>query len=256
MLQSPGGSKIVYGVATDNTSGRTALFVRDVNGPGHLLAPMDGSPLRWLDDDRILIEQFDGAGVMHSVDTRTGAEEVVFSPPPAPSIKTDGDNDFLFPSGDLRWAVFVRANATGGVLRQDLYDVARQSYVPGVTLGDKAITLAPVGDVALWLDGNKVQAMHLCDRRVVTLGTVSSSSDAVNVRWSADGRFASWSYGATNETTGPESIVFVDLQQGAVAETAKPWGYVRQWSPDGRYVVLNRSGFHGPAGKLAKFEFR
>ena len=58
MLQSPDGSKVVYGVATDTTSGRTALFVRDMLGPGHLLAPINGAPLRWLDTNHVLVEAF------------------------------------------------------------------------------------------------------------------------------------------------------------------------------------------------------
>jgi len=256
MLQSPDGSKVVYGVATDTATGRTALFVRDMVGPGRLLAPINGAPLRWLDANRVLVEAFDEVGVLHSIDTRTGADGIVFSPPPPPSIKAVGDNDFFYLSGDLRWAVFTRSNSAGGVLRQDLFDVERHSYVPGVTLPTKPIALAPMGDVALWLDGNQLRAMHLCDRRAVTIGTVATATDIVNSRWSADGRFASFSFGSTNEETGPERATFVDLQQGAVAEIDKPWGFVRQWSPDGRFVVLSRSGFHGPSSKLASFEFK
>jgi hypothetical protein len=254
MLQSPDGSKIVYGAPTDNTSGRTALWIRDLNGPGRLLAPIDGSLLGWLDQDRVLVQPFDGAGVIHLVDTRTGGDQVVFTPPPPPTVKADSEIDIFDLSGDLRWAVFMRY-AAGSLVRQDLFDVTRQSYVPGANLGTRAIALAPVGDTALWLDGNEVRAMHLCDRRIVTIGTLATSSDLRTLRWSADGRFASLSFGATSEQSGPERVVFVDLQEGAIAEIEKPWGDVRQWSPDGRYVLLNRAGFHGPAAKLAKFEF-
>jgi hypothetical protein len=256
MLQSPDGSKVVYGVATDATSGRTALFIRDMLGPGRLLAPINGAPLRWLDTNLVLVETFDDVGVIHSVDTRTGADRIVFSPPPPPGIKAEGDNDFFDLSGDLRWAVFTRGNAAGSVLRQDLFDVERHSYVPGVTLPTKPIALAPTGDMALWLDGNQLRAMHLCDRRVVTLGTIATATDIVNSRWSADGRFASFSFGSTNEETGPERVTFVDLQQGALAEIDKPWGFVRQWSPDGRFVVLSRSGYHSALSKLARFDFK
>jgi len=98
--------------------------------------------------------------------------------------------------------------------------------------------------------------MHLCDRRAVTIGTVATATDIVSSRWSADGRFASFSLGSTNEETGPERITFVDLQQGAVAEIDRPCGSVRQWSPDGRFVVLSRSGYHGPLTKLARLEFK
>ena len=256
MLQSPDGSKVVYGVATDTTSARTALFMRDMLGPGRLLAPINGSPLRWLDTNHVLVETSDDVGVIHSVDTRTGADRIVFSPPPPPEIRAEGDNDFIYVSGDLRWAVFRRWNSAGAVVRQDLFDVERQSYVPSVTLPTKPIALAPTGDVALWIDGDQLRAMHLCDRRAVTIGTVATATDIVSSRWSADGRFASFSFGSTNEETGPERATVVDLQQGALAEIDKPWGSVRQWSPDGRFVVLSRSGYHGPLSKLARFEFK
>src|SRR5438093_7157705 len=45
MLQSPDGAKVVYGVSADTTSGRTALFMRDMLAPGRLLAPINGAPL-------------------------------------------------------------------------------------------------------------------------------------------------------------------------------------------------------------------
>jgi len=257
MLQSPDGSQVVYGVATDTSSGRTALFVRAMNGAGRLLAPIHGTPLRWLDANHVLVESFDQQGVIHSIDTRTGADQIVFSPPPPPpTVKADGDNDWFHVSGDMRWAVFVRWNAAGSLLRQDLFDVARQSYVPGVTLGTIPIAVTPFGDVALWLEGDQLRAMHLCDRRVVTIGNVPTSTDLVSWRWSADARFAALSFGATTEQTGPERVVFVDLERGAIAHIDKPWGSVRQWSPDGRFLVLSRSAYHGPVSKLAKFEFK
>jgi hypothetical protein len=256
MLQSPDGSKVVYGVATDATIGRTALFIRDMNGPSSLLTPLYGAPFRWLDPDHVLVESFDQAGVIHSVDTRTGADQIVFTPPPPPTAKADGENDWLHLSGDVRWAVFARSSAAGSLLQQNLFDVARQSYVPGVILGTNAMSVAPVGDLALWLEGDQVRAMHLCDRRAVTIGTLAAATDLVNWRWSPDGRFASLSIGATTEQTGPERIVFVDLQHGAIAEIERPWGTVRQWSPDGRFLVLSRSAYHGAVSKLAKFEFK
>ncbi|HVD51403.1 MAG TPA: hypothetical protein VNB51_05130, partial [Candidatus Udaeobacter sp.] len=40
LLQSPDGGSVVYEVATDTTSGRTVLFIRDMLGPGRLLAPI------------------------------------------------------------------------------------------------------------------------------------------------------------------------------------------------------------------------
>jgi hypothetical protein len=254
MLQSTDGTKAVYGVPTDSTSGRTALFVRDMNGPGRLLASINGTPLRWMDANRVLVEPYDEAGVIHSVDIRTGADLVVFSPPPPPTIKAAGDNDWFSVSGDLRWAVFMRWNAAGNLLRQDLFDLARQRYVPGVSLGTNAISLAPAGDIVLWLEGSQLRAMHLCDLRVVTVGSLTSSSSPVTVHWSADARFASFSFGTTTELTGPERIAFVDFRTGKSAEVNTPWGFVSQWSPDGRFVVLNRRGYHGPLSKLARFE--
>ena len=256
LLQSPDGGSVVYEVATDTTSGRTVLFIRDMLGPGRLLAPINGAPLRWLDTNHVLVEAFDEVGVIRSVDTRAGADRIVFSPPPPPEIKAEGDNDFFYVSGDLRWGVFRRWNSAGAVLRQDLFDVERQSYVPSVTLPTKPIALAPTGDVALWIDGDQLRAMHLCDRRAVTIGTVATATDIASPRWSADGRFVSFSLGSTNEETGPERATFVDLQEGALAEIDKPWGSVRQWSPDGRLVVLSRSGYHGPLSKLVRFEFK
>jgi hypothetical protein len=256
MLQSRDGSTVVYGGVVDSATGRTALYVRDTsNSSGRLLAPIHGTPLRWLDADHLLVEPFDQTGVIHSIDTRTGADQIVFSPPSPPTVKADGDNDWFYVSGDLRWAVFARWNAAGSLLRQDLFDLVRQSYVPGVSLGANAIALAPVGDIALWVDGNQLRAMHLCDRRVVNIGTVAASSNLTSVHWNSDGRLAAFSFGATTEQTGPERIVFVDVQTGAIADMEKPWGVASQWSPDGRFLVLTRSGFHGPMSKLAKFEF-
>jgi len=256
MLQSPGGSKVVYGDVMDAVSGNTRLLVRDMSGSGRVLAPIHGAPVGWLDADRVLVEAFDQPGVIHAIDTVTGTDQIVFSPPAPPTIKADGDTDWFRLSGDLRWAIFVRWSASGSLLRQDLFDVTRQTYVPGVTLGANDISVAPVGDVALWLEGTQVRAMHLCDRRVVTIGSVTSSGQLVTTRWSPDGRFAAFSFGVTDEQTGPERLVIVDLHQGAIAEVDRPWGFIRQWSPDGRHVVLSRSGFHGPASKLARFEFR
>ena len=256
MLQSPDGNKVVYGVAADATSGRTALFVRDMSGPGRPLAPIDGAPLGWLDADRVLVEPFAEQGVFHSIDTRTGADQVVFSQPAPPSVKADGDNDFFYPSGDLQWVMFRRFSAAGTLLRQELFDVRRGSYLSGVTLPANPLAVAPVGDVVVWLEGTQLRAMHLCDRRAVNIGAVATATDIVNARWTADGRFVSFSVGATNEEIGPERVIFVDLQRGTIAEIEKPWGFVRQWSPDGHFVVLSRHGYHDSMNRLASFEFR
>lgn len=126
-----------------------------------------------------------------------------------------------------------------------------------MTLGLTDIWLAPSGDLALWLDGTQLRAMHLCDRQAVTLATVTSSPGGVqSITWSGDRRFASFWFGLTDDLTGPERVVVVDLQRGAIAEVERPWGFIRQWSPDRRFVVLGRRGFHDWVSTLARFEFK
>jgi hypothetical protein len=99
--------------------------------------------------------------------------------------------------------------------------------------------------------------MHLCDRRIVTIGTISPSTGAPRgVAWSGDARLLSFTFGTTDVDTGPERVVIVDVQRGLIAEVELPWGSIQQWSPDTNYVVLARSTFHAPASKLAKVDFR
>jgi hypothetical protein len=257
ILQSPDGSRVIYG-GQDPTSGKPGLFAREMNGQARFVAETDGRAYAWLDADHVLIEPLKDLGAVHAIDIRTGADRVVFAPPPPPSAKTtDSDNDGFSLTSDLRWAIFARSNAYGAILRQDLFDVVRQTYVPGGSLGTKDIWIAPVGDIALWLEGSQLRAMHLCDRSVVTIGTVTPSSGGMrSFAWSPDGRFASASFGETTEESGPERIAVVDLQRGVMAEVDHPWGYVQQWSPDGRYVVLQRRGYHVNPSKLARFELR
>lgn len=141
----PEGGPVVYG-DLDPASGKTGLFVRDMNGPERFLVPSDRPAFAWLDADRVLVDPVDEQGIVHAIDTRTGADQIVFAPPPSPTIKADSDVDYFKLSGDLRWAIFIRANADGARVRQDLFDVARQSYVPNVTLGLKDLWLAPIGE--------------------------------------------------------------------------------------------------------------
>jgi hypothetical protein len=255
ILQSPDGQKAVYG-AIDPASGKTALFVRDMNGPERFLAQSARPASAWLDADRVRVDPDNDLGVVRAIDTRGGAEQIVFIAPPAPAVKAEGDLDSFELSGDLRWAIFMRWDARGRLLRQDLFDVAQQRYLSVPMLGLDP-WLAPTGDLAVWLDGTQVRSMHLCDRRVMTIGTISpSTGDARNIAWSPDAQLLSFSFGATNEQTGPERLVVVDVQRGLIAEVERPWGRIQQWSPDARYVVLARSTFFAPATKLAKFEFR
>ena len=255
ILQSPDGRKAVYG-GIDPVSGKTGLFVRDMNGPERFLAQSERPASRWLDADRVRVDPANGLGVVHALDTRGGAEQIVFVPPSPPAIKAEGDMDLFELSGDLRWAIFMRWDAGGVLRRQDLFDVGQYRYVAVPTLGLDP-WLAPVGDLAVWLDGTQVRAMHLCDRRIVTIGTISPSAGAPRgVAWSGDGRLVSFSFGMTDEETGPERVVVIDVQRGVIAEVERPWGRIQQWSPDTNYVVLARSTFHAPATKLAKIDFR
>jgi hypothetical protein len=256
ILQSPDGSRVVYG-GQDPASGRAGLFAREMNGTARFVAQSDGRAYAWLDADRVLVEPLKGLGAVHAIDIRSGADQVVFTPPAPPSAKTtESDNDGFSLTSDLRWAIFARSNAHGAILRQDLFDVVRQTYVPGLSFGTKDIWIAPVSDVALWLEGTELRAMHLCDLNFVMIGAVSLSSGVKSFAWSPDGRFASLSFGETNEETGPERIVVVDVQRGVMAEVDHPWGYVHQFSPDGGYAVLQRRGYHGNPSKLARLELR
>ena len=255
ILQSPDGRKAVYG-GVDPISGRTGLFVRDMNGPERFLAQSDRPASAWLDADRVRLDPVNDLGVVRAIDTRGGAEQIVFIAPPPPAIKAEGDIDSFELSGDLRWAIFQRWDAGGALLLQELFDVAQQRYVAVPTLGLDP-WLSPAGDLAVWLDGTQLRAMHLCDRRVVTIGTISpSTAFPRGVAWSGDGRLLSFSFGMPDQETGPERVVVVDVQRGVIAEVERPWGFIQQWSPDASYVVLSRSTFHAPASKLAKFEFR
>ncbi|MDP9266017.1 MAG: hypothetical protein M3O91_07875 [Chloroflexota bacterium] len=257
IIQSPDGSRLAYG-GQDPVTGKTGLFARELSGPERFVAQIDGRAYGWLDADHVLVESPTELGPVRAIDIRAGTDRIVFAPPPPPTPKAaDSDYDSFSLTADLRWAVFTRTTANGVVLRQDLYDVVRQTYVPGVSLGTKDIRVAPAGDVALWVEGSELRAMHFCDRKVTTIGSVPASSSGLrSFAWSTDGRFASFSFGDTNEENGPERIVVVDLWRGAIAEIDRPWGYIRQWSPDGRFVVLTRRGYHVSSTKLATFEFR
>jgi hypothetical protein len=227
-----------------------------MNGPERFLAQSERPASVWLDVDRVRLDPVKDLDVFRAIDTRSGAEQIVFIAPPPPAVKAPGEFDSFELSGDLRWAIFMRWSASGALLRQDLFDVGQYRYVAVPTLGLDP-WLAPVGDLAVWLDGTQMRAMHLCDRRIVTIGTISPSTSAPRgVAWSGDGRLLSFTFGTTDVDTGPDRLVIVDIQRGLIAEVERPWGSIQQWSPDTNYVVLARSTFHAPASKLAKVEFK
>lgn len=103
VLQSLDGRKVVYG-GVDPASGKTGLFVRDMNGPERFVAPSERPAFAWIDGDRVLVDPLDEHGVVHAIDTRTGADQIVFIPPPPPTVKPNSDVDYFKLSGDMRWA--------------------------------------------------------------------------------------------------------------------------------------------------------
>ena len=96
--------------------------------------------------------------------------------------------------------------------------------------------------------------MHLCDRRIVELGTSAGSAAATTGSWSPDGRYLAMGFGPTFDDTGPESLVIVEPAAGRVGIVNAPWGFIYAWSPDLRYVALGRIGYHDLAARLARFE--
>lgn len=256
LLQSPDGRQVLYG-GVDASSGERGLLVRGLAaGSERFLIQSDRPALRWLDNDTVLVA--DTQGVVRAVDTRTAATRVVFQPAAPPTPKAAEEFDDFDLSGDLRWAVFSRWSKDGSLLRQDLFDVQRQAYVgAGRPLPSSSLSLSPIGDVAVWLDGDQVRAMHLCDRQPVTFGRATGvTASARNVQWSPDGRYFSVSFGEAYEDHGPQRLVVADLVTNSVAQVEAPWGYIQRWSPDLKYVLLFRGGYHTPNVRLASFELR
>lgn len=257
VLQSADGARVVYiGQTGDPPTSR--LFVRDIaNGTARPLIAGSRLPYRWPDANHVLLDSVDEHSVFRLIDVRDGSTEVVFDPPAPPTGPPMPDSDFWELSGDLRWAVLSRADPTtpnAPTAERWLYDRTRQVYAG--PLGTTDLSFAPIGDLVVWLDGASVRAMHLCDQKAVALGSLPGiHGPTTGAAWSPDGRYVSFSFGATDEDRGPTSLVVVDTAQGRIAQIEQPWGYVQKWSPDGRYVVLARRGYHGPVTKLATLKW-
>lgn len=249
-LLSPDGSLVTYLASAPDEPG---LWVRPVaGGTPRSLGRFDRQPYAWLDADRVLVDPPDERGVVHSIDVRDGTDVIVFRPFVAPTPNPAGPEwDGWLVSGDLRWAILFRGDAQGTVLEQWLYDTRDGSRVAPLS-GDWQ--LAPRGDVAVSLDGGRIRVMHLCDRRIVELAARSGSASASGGSWSLDGRYFAVSFGTTSDGNGPESAVIVEPLAGRVAIVNGPWGSIRAWSPDLRYVALGRTGYHDVAMRIARLE--
>ncbi len=252
--QSPEGRWVVY-VGDDPTTGGGATFVRELSGGTRYLGS-DGLVLEgWPDADHALFESRTEPGVIHRIDLRSLVDEIVFRPPPPPTPAAAGEQEWFSLTSDARWAIFTRARGNGEPTRMDLFDVARQTYV--VASLPLRSWIAPRGDLLMWFEGDDLRAMHLCDRRAVTLATIPG----VGIKppgvfrlsaMSADARFLGFAVGLTDLDRGPERAVIVDLHRGLYADITQPWGYVSQISPDGTYGVLSRVGYHATSNRLAR----
>ena len=254
ILQSPDGTQFLFDAVDARTSGLVTYVRETAGGAPRVLAVGALAYEAWIDADNVVLERRDMPGVLHVINTRSLVDSIVFRPLAPPVVPASGDEEWFTPSGDVRWAIFNRYHADGSRARTDLYDVRRQTYVPAVLpLGEW--WLAPRGDVLVWVEGSNLLAMHLCDQRVVTIGTVPRITAAISggVHWSSDGRYLSFAYGSTDELTAPERAIVVDFDHGTIADLAAPWGFVRQWSPSVDVVVLSRFGFHTSVDRLARF---
>ena len=253
VVQSPEGQWVVYDEIDAATGGRAA-FVRDLSGGTRFLREDALGITGWPDPDHALFELRNAPGIIHRVDLRSLVDEIVFRPPPPPSPPAADERDWFELTSDARWAIFTRAHADGEPLRMDLFDVTRQTYV--VASLPLRSWLAARGDLLMWFEGDELRAMHLCDRRSATLATIPGAGIQppglfrLTAR-SADARFLAFAFGNTDAERGPERAVIVDLQRGVYADIAQPWGYVSRLSPDCRYAVLSRAGFHATTNRLA-----
>ncbi len=254
VLQSPDGEHLVY-VGADTIPPSRQLVVRGTAaGPARALGAGDRNAFRWADAYHVLVDPIAEHGAIHALDIRDGSDVVLFRPPAAPVANPAGPAwDGWELSGDLRWAVLTQltvdpVTAAGTVIGHWLYDRTTAKYVGA--LDQPSLYLAPVGDLAVWTDGPTVRAMHLCDRRVATLGSIPVA-DWQGGTWSPDGRYFSLYSGMTDEDHGPASLLVVDTTLGQVAQVAQPWGFIQKWSPDSQYVVLGRRGYHDIVARLA-----
>jgi hypothetical protein len=217
------------------------------------ISAIDRAPYAWLDDQHVLVDPAGEPGVIRSIDIRDGSDEIVSRPfaPPSPNPAGAQWDDWT-PSGDLRWSILTRLDARGTVVAQWLYDARDGHIVTPLPDGDWGA--APRGDIAISLTDGALRVMHLCDHRVVELARRAGSSRAIGGRWSPDGRYFAVAFGATSDDTGPESVAVVDPLAGRIGVVNGPWGFIHEWSPDMRYVVLGRRGYHGIASRLARIE--
>lgn len=256
VLQSPDGSRVVYRAA-DPQSGQPALFVRDRAGAERMLAEGVWSPRSWLDDDHLLMTADDAPGPVWSLDVASGAHPLVFDPPEPPAAGEYFDDEWFLLSGDAKWSVFLRDNDDETIIETELYDVATGSFVSApMPLAD--VSLSPRGDVMAWVEGTSLRAMHLCDRRAVTLVGLGSFAPPYvgGIHWSPDGRFLTLASGVTDDVGGPRAVLVADLERERVAVLNKPWGFISAWSPDAQYVVLSRGALHEDDARLARLAFQ
>ncbi len=241
LLQSPDGARIVYR-ATDPGSGEPALFVRELTTPARLLAVGVWSPQSWPDADHVFVRADDDPTPLFGLDVRSGAIATVFEPPELPEPEREVDDEYLTVSGDARFAMVQRTDLDGYFFETHLYDVAAGAFVETILPQTREVWLSPRGDLAAWVQGKELVAMHLCDQKPVVLAGLGSFAGPFvgGIRWSGDGRFLSVTSGVTDALRGPRAVLVADLERGRVALLLEPWGFISRWSPDGAYVVLSR----------------
>jgi len=255
LSQSPDGSRIAYRAADPN--GEPALFLRDATGNARMLAPGVWSPRSWPDPVHLLVTADDSPGPVWSIDLASGARSLVFEPPQPPPTSEYFDDDWYLLSGDAKWAMYLRDNDDETITETYLYDVAAGAFKDAaMPLFD--MSLSPRGDLAAWVEGATLRAMHLCDHRAVTLVGLGTFAPPYvgGIRWSPDGRFLTLDSGVTTDRTGPRGTIVVDLQRGTASVIDRPWGFISTWSPDASLVVLSRGATHEDNDRLARITFK
>ena len=249
LLQSPDGARIVFRAA-DPASREPALFVRDLGTSARLLAAGVWSPQSWPDADHVFVRADDDPSPLFSLDVRSGALATVFQPPALPEPAREVDDEYLTVSGDAHFAMVQRTDLDGFFFETHLYDVKAEAFVDTTLPKTNEVFLSPRGDLAAWVQGGELIAMHLCDQKPVVLAGLGSFAAPFvgGIRWSGDGRFLSITSGVTDALRGPRAVLVADLERGRAALLVDPWGFISRWSPDGAYVVLSR----GAEDRLAK----
>ena len=254
--QSPDGSRVVYRGA-DPATGEPALLIRDRAGAERPLAVGVWTPQTWPDETHLVVTADDSPGPVWSIDLTSGARTLVFEPPAPPPATQYFDDDWYLLSGDAKWAMYLRDNDDDVVIETYLYDVGAGAFATeAMPVAD--LSLSPRGDIAAWIEGTSLRAMHLCDRRAVTLVGLGTFAPPYvgGIRWSPDGRFLTIASGVTDQLTGPRAVLVADLQRRTVAVLNKPWGLISGWSPDASYVVLSRGALHEDDARLARLTFK